>query len=134
MSGHALQTEHAFTLPRGYADEDGTLHREGVMRLATAADEIQPLNDPRVQANGSYLTVVLLSRVVTKLGDLEEVTPHVVEGLFVSDLAYLQELYERVNAGEEREVAATCPDCGEQFDLTIRPDGEATLAERGDGE
>lgn len=127
MSGDALQTEHSFTLPRGYADDDGTLHREGVMRLATAADEIKPLNDPRVQSNSSYLTVILLSRVVSQLGDLEEVTPGVIEELFVSDLEYLQDLYERINAREPREVDAVCPDCGEEFGLEVQPGSEEAI-------
>lgn len=119
MSGSALQTEFEFTLPQGYADDDGTLHQEGTMRLATAADEIKPLNDPRVKANLSYLTVILLSRVVTRLGTLDDVTPPVIESLFVSDLAYLQDLYERVNARGVDTVDAVCPDCGEQFDVSV---------------
>jgi len=132
MTGEALQTEHPFTLPRGYADDEGELHREGVMRLATAADEIKPLNDPRVQSNSSYLTVILLSRVVTQLGDVEEVTPGVIEELFVSDLEYLQDLYERINAGEPQAVDAVCPDCGEEFGLEVRPGTEeAVLAGHG---
>ena len=115
----ALQTEFAFTLPQGYSDDEGTLHREGTMRLATAADEILPLKDPRVQANPSYLTVVLLSRVVTRLGSLSEVTPHVIEGLFVADVAHLQELYERVNVRGADSVDAVCPDCGEAFEVAL---------------
>nr|WP_152042257.1 hypothetical protein [Salinigranum salinum] len=120
MSGSALQTEFEFTLPQGYADEEGTLHREGTMRLATAADEIKPLTDPRVRSNGSYLTVILLARVITRLGTIEEVTPHHVENLFVSDLAYLQDLYERVNARGADTVDAVCPECGEGFEVEIR--------------
>jgi hypothetical protein len=100
MSDGGLQTEFEFTLPKGYVDDDGNVHKEGRMRLATAEDEIQPLNDPKVQENSSYLTVVLLSRVVTQLGSLEEVTPDVIGSLFVNDLTYLQELYERVNNGD----------------------------------
>lgn len=118
MTGETLQTEVTFTLPQGYA-ADGELHREGVMRLATAADEIKPLKDPRVQSNSSYLTVILLSRVVTRLGDLDEVTPGVIEGLFVSDLEYLQDLYERVNTRGANVVEATCPDCGTEFDVDV---------------
>lgn len=98
MTDAALQTEHEFTLPRGYVDDDGTLHKEGRMRLATAADEIKPLKDPRVQSNSSYLTVVLLSRVVTELGELETVDPDVIESLFVTDLEHLQALYEQINS------------------------------------
>jgi hypothetical protein len=96
-----LQTEYDFTLPKGYIDRHGTLHREGRMRLATAADEIMPLRDPRVKANPAYLTVIVLSRVVTRLGTLEELSPPVIEGLFVEDLAYLQGLYRRINGEEE---------------------------------
>ena len=121
MSGSVLQTEFEFVLPHGYADEDGELHREGVMRLATAADEIKPLTDPRVQSNSSYLTVILLARVVTRLGTLEDVTPHVIENLFVSDLAYLQELYERVNTREDRSIETTCPECGEEITVPTEP-------------
>ena len=99
MTDSTLQTEFEFTLPKGYVDDDGTLHKEGRMRLATAADEIKPLKDPRVQENASYLTIILLSRVVTQLGSLDRVTPEVIESLFVSDLEYLQEMYERVNDG-----------------------------------
>lgn len=99
MSDTGLQTEFEFTLPKGYVDEEGNVYKEGRMRLATAADEIQPLNNPRVQENGSYLTIVLLSRVVTQLGEIGDVTPEVIESLFVTDLAYLQEMYERVNDG-----------------------------------
>ena len=99
-----LQTEYDFTLPKGYIDRHGTLHREGRMRLATAADEIMPLRDPRVKANPAYLTVIVLSRVVTRLGTLEELSPPVIEGLFVEDLAYLQGLYRRINGEEEEEA------------------------------
>jgi len=105
MTDSALQTEHEFTLPQGYVDDDGTLHKEGRMRLATAADEIKPLKDPRVQSNSSYLTVVLLSRVVTELGDLETVDPDVIESLFVTDLEFLQGLYERINTPDEAQSA-----------------------------
>lgn len=99
MTDSPLQTEFSFTLPKGYVDDDGTVHKEGRMRLATAADEIQPLNDRRVQENASYLTIILLSRVVTQLGTVDEVTTEVIESLFISDLAHLQQLYEQVNSG-----------------------------------
>jgi len=110
-----LQTEHEFTLPKGYVDDEGTLHKEGRMRLATAADEIKPLKDPRVQSNSSYLTIVLLSRVVTELGDLETVDPDVIESLFVTDLEYLQELYERINAPTDGDGQ---PAAGGRFEST----------------
>jgi hypothetical protein len=101
-----LQTEFDFTLPKGYVDKDGTLHRQGRMRLATAADEILPLRDPRVKANPAYLTIIVLSRVITQLGTLPQVTPGDIEGLFVEDLSHLQALYQRVN-GETEEGAET---------------------------
>lgn len=104
-----LQTEFEFTLPCGFLDEDGTLHREGVMRRATAADEILPLKDPRVQKNDAYLIVILLSRVITRLGSLAAINPKIVEGLFATDLAYLQDLYNRINALHDD---ALCPHCG----------------------
>lgn len=92
-----LQTEFEFTLPMGYVDADGNVHKDGVMRLATAADEILPLRDPRVQNNPAYLVVILLSRVITRLGTLSQVTPQVIEGLFAADLAYLQDRYNIIN-------------------------------------
>jgi len=128
MTG-VLQTEFEFTLPNGYADDDGELHREGAMRLATAADEIKPSKDPRVQSNPSYMTVILLSRVITDLGTLEEVTPHVVENLFVSDLAYLQDMYERINERGSDTVDATCPDCGTDFEVGVAADGGREVGE-----
>jgi len=109
-----FSTEIDFTLPCGYLDGDGALHRHGVMRRATAADEILPLQDPRVVKNAAYLVVILLSRVVTRLGGVSEVTPRTIEGLFATDLAYLQRLYGEVNqldgAGE-----VSCPQCKHRF-------------------
>lgn len=110
-----LQTEHDFTLPLGYLDAEGTLHREGVMRLATAADEILPLKDPRVQANQAYLIVILLSRVITRLGGVEHINPKVIEGLFAADLAYLQDLYNAINHGADGAMV-TCPQCRHVFE------------------
>src|SRR5271168_5463579 len=92
-----FQTEYEFQLPRGYLDADGALHRQGSMRLATAADEILPLKDPRVQGNEAYLILILLSRVITKLGSITAINPKVIEGLYAADLAYLQEFYNRIN-------------------------------------
>jgi hypothetical protein len=115
--------EFEFELPRGYLGEDGQLQRKGSMRLATARDEIEPLRDPRVQANEAYLVILLLSRVITRLGNLEAVTPGVVEGLFASDLAYLQDLYQRLNAPESVIVGAVCPNCSTQFQLRVAPLG-----------
>ena len=101
----AFETEVEFKLPKGYLDADGLLHREGVMRLATAADEILPLKDPRVQANPAYFTVVVLARVITRLGGLPDVNTKVIEGLFASDLNHLQALYERIN-GDGNDASA----------------------------
>jgi len=114
-----LQTELEFQLPKGYVDEEGNLHRKGVMRLATAADEILPMRDSRVQANAAYLTVIVLSRVITRLGDLRAVTPKVVEGLFSGDLAYLQEFYRRINEEGAPRVHAKCPSCQTEFDVDL---------------
>ena len=94
-----LQTEFPFNLPRGYVDSEGNLHREGVMRLATAYDEIAPMKDPRVQSNPGYLVIILLSRVITRLGSLQQINPKVIESLFSADLAFLQDFYRRVNEG-----------------------------------
>jgi hypothetical protein len=121
-AGAALQTEFRFELPRGYVDDSGQVHREGVMRLATARDEIMPLRDPRVRDNESYLTVLLLSRVVTQLGSLAEVTPAVIEGLFASDLAFLQDLYRRVNQEGHTHAPVTCPACGHDFQVDVTGD------------
>ena len=98
-----FQTEIEFTLPKGYLDAHGVLHRQGIMRLATAADEILPLRDPRVQQNAAYLTVIVLARVVIKHGLLTDIDPKVIEGLFSADLDHLQRLYERLNAAEEND-------------------------------
>ncbi len=122
MSG-VLQTEFPFTLPRGYVDADGNLHRDGAMRLATAADEILPLKDPRVQSNPSYLVVILLSRVLVRLGSVPDVNPRVVEGLFASDLAFLQDLYRRVNAEGHTRAAVRCPSCTHDFAVDVAGGG-----------
>jgi hypothetical protein len=107
MSTHpAFQTEIEFELPKGYVDDGGTLHRKGVMRLATAADEILPLRDPRVRENEAYLAVIVLSRVIVRLGSLKDIHPGVIEGLYASDLGYLQRLYETFNAGDDGDAAA----------------------------
>lgn len=110
-----LQTEFPFTLPLGYVDPEGNLHRDGVMRLATAFDEIAPLKDPRVQSNPGYLLVILLSRVVTKLGSLEHINPKTIEGLYAADLAYLQDMYQRVNDSGQDHIRTQCPHCEKAF-------------------
>lgn len=122
----AFQTEIEFRLPRGYMDEDGTLHHEGVMRLATAADEILPLKDPRVQSNPAYLTVIVLSRVVTKLGGLPDVNPRIIENLYASDVSYLQSLYQKLNTNGNGNghTKVACPNCNGEIDV-----GEQILGE-----
>ena len=120
-----MQTEFAFTLPRGLVDAAGTVHREGTMRLATARDEIEPLRDVQVRQNEAYLAVLLLSRVVTRIGDVTEITPDVVEGMYAADFDHLQRLYERINTDGEAVGAVTCPHCSQPFevDLTEIEDG-----------
>jgi len=120
-----LQTEFPFTLPRGHVDPEGNLHREGVMRLATAFDEVAPLKDPRVQSNPAYLLIILLSRVVTRLGTLEAINPRVIETLFAADLQYLQDLYRRINETGSDQVHARCPHCEREFDLALDSVGES---------
>jgi hypothetical protein len=118
-----LQTEYEFTLPLGYVDGDGAVHKQGVMRLATAGDEIAPYKDPRVQANPAYLAVILLSRVT----DLDgvAVNPKVIEGLFAADLGHLQRLYNRINADGDEETAVTCPECGHRFTAEREEDAKS---------
>lgn len=112
-----FQTEFEFTLPCGYMDEDGTLHRDGIMRRATAADEILPLKDPRLQKNSAYLIVILLSRVITRLGGITPITPKTIENMFATDLAYLQNLYNRVNRLDGDQIEITCPQCQHTFSM-----------------
>ncbi len=114
-----FQTEFQFTLPKGYVDKEGKVHREGIMRLATAMDEIAPLQDYRVQANRAYLVIILLSRVIEKLGDLRTVGPNIVESLFSSDLAYLQDFYRRLNEEGTAMLPAKCPSCGNDFEVDM---------------
>src|SRR5689334_17986369 len=114
-----IQTEYPFTLPVGFQDAEGTLHREGTMRLATAADEILPLRDPRVQGNQAYLVVILLSRVITRLGSVEPVNPKTIEQLYAADLAYLQELYNRINHAAESRQQVSCPHCNRSFETEL---------------
>src|ERR1051325_4262750 len=121
-----FQTEIEFKLPRGYMDDDGTLHQEGVMRLATAGDELAPLKDSRVQSNPAYLTVIVLSRVVTKLGSLPDVNPRIIENLFASDVAFLQSLYQKINTNGNgnghRKIE--CPNCNEEIEIGDQVLGE----------
>jgi hypothetical protein len=112
-----LQTEFPFTLPRGYVDRRGRVHREGLMRLATARDEIAPQANHRVRENPAYLTVVLLARTVTRLDGVDDVDAEVIEELFAADLAFLQDLYRRINQRGTTHEEARCPHCGHEFEL-----------------
>lgn len=112
-----VQTEFPFTLPQGLVDADGVVHREGAMRLATAFDEIAPLSDPRVRSNPGYMVLILLSRVITRLGSLEFINPKVIESLFAGDLAYLQDLYQRINLQGHSRLHVNCPHCDGEFEV-----------------
>jgi hypothetical protein len=126
----AFKTEFEFTLPKGYVDGEGKLHRKGTMRLATAKDEIVPLQDFRVKNNRAYLVIILLSRVVNRLGELKdsEINPGIIENLFSADLSYLQEFYRQVNETGTANVQAKCPSCGQEFQVDIGT-GAATVGE-----
>lgn len=117
-----IRTEYPFVLPRGYVDENGAVHRDGVMRLATARDEISTQTDQRVRQNPAYLTVLLLSRTVTRLGAVRPPDTLVIENLFASDLAFLQDLYRRINSEGNTEVSVSCPDCGSSFAVDVAGD------------
>lgn len=117
-------TEFPFTLPHGLADAEGNLHREGAMRLATASDEIEPLKDPRVRANPGYLVVILLARVITRLGGLDYVNTHAIERLYAADLAFLQEHYQRINANGHSRLQVACPHCEGEFEVETASLGE----------
>lgn len=113
------QTEFEFTLPVGYVDPEGTVHRQGVMRMATAMDEIAPLRDVRVRSNQAYLAVVLLSRVVVRLGSLPAISTGIIESLYVADLAYLQALYRQVNEEGKTTLTVTCPECQTRHEVDL---------------
>ena len=115
----SLQTEFEFTLPLGYVDREGNLHKHGTMRLATAMDEITPLNDMRVQSNEAYLVIVLLTRVITSLGTLRQINTSVVENLFAADLAYLQEFYRQINEKGHTHFPVSCPHCNNAFEVDL---------------
>lgn len=114
-----LQTEYEFTLPRGYADEEGNIHRRGAMRLVTAIDEIEAAKEARVRADKEYMPIILLSRVITKLEEVECVTPRVIERLFPADYEFLQNMYETVNNVEEPSIQVQCPYCKKSFTDTL---------------
>jgi hypothetical protein len=115
----SLRTEFAFELPRGYVDEDGTLHKHGTMRLATARDELVPLRDDRVRENPAFLTVVLLARVITRIGTITDVHVRIVEDLFASDVAFLQDLYRRINSEGHTRATVACPNCSHGFEVDL---------------
>jgi hypothetical protein len=117
-------TEFAFTLPRGLLMPDGTVHREGTMRLATAFDEIEPLKDPRVRGNPGYLVIILLARVITRLGSLDHISTAAVENLYAADLAYLQDVYQRINTTGQTRLAVACPHCSGEFEVEADGLGE----------
>jgi hypothetical protein len=119
-----LQTEFEFNLPHGYVDRDGNLHKQGIMRLATAMDEIAPLRDLRVKANQAYLAVMLLARVITKLGSLSDVNTGIIENLFSADFAYLQDFYRRINENGTSKISTTCPECNHEFEVDLGNPGE----------
>lgn len=120
-----FQTEFEFTLPKGYVDSEGNLHRDGLMRLSTAADEILPLKDPRVQSNPAYLAVILFSRVVTRLGALPQINPKIIEGLYSADFTYLQEFYNRINESGTSTLKVVCPHCRQKFEVEPELQGES---------
>jgi hypothetical protein len=114
-----LRTRFEFTLPRGYVDRSGQVHRDGVMRLATARDELLPLHDDRVREHPAYLTVVLLARVIERIGGVTDIHAGVIENLFAADLAFLQDLYRRVNAEGHTRASVSCPACGHEFSVNM---------------
>jgi hypothetical protein len=124
-----MQTEIEFTLPRGYVDGSGAVHRVGTMRLATARDEIEPLRAVEVRQNSAYLTVLLLARTVTRLGTITEVTPALVEDLFASDFDHLQRLYERINSDGESVGVVSCPECSHRFEVDMTEVEDGRLGE-----
>jgi hypothetical protein len=114
-----LRTEFPFELPRGYVDGSGNVHRSGVMRLATGRDELVPLRDDRVRENPAYLSVVLLARVVTRLGTIDDIHAGIVENMFATDVAFLQDLYRRVNQEGHTRAGVTCPSCQHSFAVDV---------------
>lgn len=114
-----MQTVYEFELPKGYVDAQGILHKKGYMRLATAGDEIRASRDPRVINNPSYLTIAVLAAVITEMEGMEGMTAGILEGLFTADLAFLQDMYQRINAAEPPAVPAVCPSCGNGFEVPV---------------
>jgi len=124
-----MQTEIAFTLPKGYVDDRGTVHRDGVMRLATARDEIEPLRELEVRQNEAYLSVLLLARTITRLGEITEISARLVEDLYAADFDHLQRLYERVNTDGEAVGVLSCPSCAHQFEVDLSEIEDGRLGE-----
>ena len=124
-----MQTEIAFTLPKGYVDERGVVHREGRMRLATARDEIEPLREVEVRQNQAYLSVLLLTRTITSIGDVTDITPQLVEGLFAADFDHLQRLYERINSDGDAVGVVSCPSCAHEFEVDMTEVEDGRLGE-----
>ena len=119
-----FRTEHEFTLPKGYIDVEGNLECQGMMRLSTAADEILPLEDPRVEKNPAYLLIILLSRVVIKLGKIKQITPKTIEGLFTEDLTFLQNFYNQINGNTNGHIRTECPKCHHKYEVKSMNQGE----------
>ena len=124
-----MRTEIPFTLPRGYVDTSGTVHREGRMRLATARDEIEPLREAEVRQNQAYLSVLLLARTVTRLGEITDITPELVENLYAGDFDHLQRLYERINSNGEAVGVVSCPQCAHEFEVDLTEIEDRRLGE-----
>jgi hypothetical protein len=122
-----MRTEIEFTLPRGYVDSAGTVHREGTMRLATARDEIEPLREVEVRQNQAYLSILLLTRTITRIGDVTEITPELVESLYAADFDHLQRLYERVNSNGDAVGVVKCPACAHEFEVDLTEIEDARL-------
>jgi hypothetical protein len=114
-----FQTEFEFTLPKGYVDSSGNVHKKGIMRLANAKDEIAPLSDYRVQQNRAYLVIIILSRVIIKLGNLSDINTGIIENLFSADLSYLQDFYRQINEEGTAMIPAVCPSCGHNFEVDM---------------
>jgi hypothetical protein len=119
-----IRTEYAFTLPKGYVDQNGVLHRDGKMRQATAAYEILPLKDVRTQQNPVNAKAVVLSRVITKLGNLSSITPEIIQGLYAEDLNYLQAFYNKINDKKQSKIKSACPTCKHSFEIEKNDDGQ----------
>ena len=124
-----MQTEVEFTLPRGYVDAGGAVHRDGRMRLATARDEIEPLREVEVRQNQAYLSILLLARTITRIGNVTEITPELVEGLFAADFDHLQRLYERINSDGEAVGVVSCPACAHEFEVDMTEVADGRLGE-----